>query len=215
MPQALALAAQTVATLALLVVLALNLFVLSLAFRNAARFGMRLVTTPSFRSASRTRRPASGRCWSVVAAVISVSCLCASSPAFAQQNNTDPGIATSRVGTALASHAPDTLRQFNASLVTLTNRVSQAVVQIMVTRYGPAIEESDRNNVSHQRKIGSGVIVDSEGYILTNAHVVEGAQRIRVVLPEPAGTSPLEMSAVGKRKIREMNGGIPCRTTRS
>jgi serine protease Do len=73
----------------------------------------------------------------------------------------------------------------------------------MVTGYGPAIEEGDRNNVSHQRKIGSGVIVDSEGYILTNAHVVEGAQRIRVVLPDPVSTSPLEMSAVGKRKVLE------------
>ena len=136
-----------------------------------------------------------------MAVVASVSCLCASTLAFAQRDKTDRNIDTSRVSTA--QHAPDTLRQFNASLVTLTNRVSQAVVQITVTGYATAIEESDRSNisVSHQRKIGSGVIVDSEGYILTNAHVVEGAQRIRVVLPDPASTSPLEMSAVGKRKV--------------
>jgi serine protease Do len=70
-----------------------------------------------------------------------------------------------------------------------------------VTGYGPALEEGDRYNVAHQRKIASGIIVDSEGYILTNAHVIEGAQRIRVVLPEPVGTSPLDMSAVGKRKV--------------
>jgi serine protease Do len=45
------------------------------------------------------------------------------------------------------------------------------------------------------------VIVDPTGYILTNAHVVEGAQRIRVALAEPPGVSPLEMSAVGRRKV--------------
>ncbi|MBV8803826.1 MAG: trypsin-like peptidase domain-containing protein [Sinobacteraceae bacterium] len=74
----------------------------------------------------------------------------------------------------------------------------------MVDGYGPSYEERIRNNVSsvaHQRTIGSGVIVDSEGYILTNAHVVEGAQRIRVVLPQPTAPSLLEMSALGKRKV--------------
>jgi hypothetical protein len=42
---------------------------------------------------------------------------------------TDRSIDTSRISTALASNAADTLRQFNASLVALTNRVSQAVVK--------------------------------------------------------------------------------------
>jgi len=45
-----------------------------------------------------------------------------------------------------------------------------------------------------------GVIVDGEGYIMTNAHVVEGAQRIRVVLPLPAGESPVTVP-IGKRQI--------------
>jgi serine protease Do len=132
-----------------------------------------------------------------MAAIVSVSCLCASSAAFGQEDT----LATARERTALSSHAPDTLRQFNASLVALTNRVSRAVVQIIVSGYGAAVEEPDRNNVSHQRKIGSGVVIDSDGYILTSAHVVEGAQRIRVALPEPPGTSPLQMPAVGRTKI--------------
>jgi serine protease Do len=33
------------------------------------------------------------------------------------------------------------------------------------------------------------VIVDANGYIMTNAHVVEGAQRIRVALPLPMSDS--------------------------
>lgn len=52
-----------------------------------------------------------------------------------------------------------------------------------------------------QRAIGSGVIVDPDGYIMTNAHVVEGAQRVRVVLPVPPSRSPLEIIPVGKRQV--------------
>ena len=33
--------------------------------------------------------------------------------------------------------------------------------------------------------IGSGVIVDPEGYIVTNAHVVKGAEKIEVIVPPP------------------------------
>jgi serine protease Do len=140
----------------------------------------------------------------VLAALVPVSCLCAFPVAFGQQGRVDRVIATSGERTSVASHAPDALRQFNTSLAALTNRVSRAVVQIMVTGYGPADEERGPNHVSlvaHQRSIGSGVIVDSDGYVLTNAHVVEGARRIRVALPEPVGASPLQMSPVGKRKV--------------
>ena len=37
--------------------------------------------------------------------------------------------------------------------------------------------------IGKQRTIGSGVIVDPEGYIVTNAHVVKGAEKIEVIVP--------------------------------
>lgn len=80
----------------------------------------------------------------------------------------------------------DALRQLNDSIEALVQHVSPSVVQIIVTGYG-STEESDRGQTSviigRQRAVGSGVIVDAEGYIVTNAHVVNGAEKIDVVVP--------------------------------
>lgn len=75
------------------------------------------------------------------------------------------------------------LNQFSSSVQALATRVSPSVVQVLVTRYGPR-DEGERTSlvVGKQQTIGSGVIVDPGGYIMTNAHVVEGAQTIRVKL---------------------------------
>src|SRR5487761_453871 len=52
-----------------------------------------------------------------------------------------------------------------------------------VTRYGPGEESPGASAVvTRQQNLGSGVIVDPDGYIMTNAHVVAGAQQIRVRL---------------------------------
>ena len=49
--------------------------------------------------------------------------------------------------------------------------------------------------IGRERSLGSGVIVDPDGYIITNAHVVKGAQRVRVVLtPTTAGDSQVRAS---------------------
>ncbi len=94
------------------------------------------------------------------------------------------------------------LGQLNTALENLAAKVSPAVVQILVTGYGPLHEEDKSQTalIVRQHAVGSGVIVDPNGYIMTNAHVVEGAQRIRVALPLPTGGSAV---AVGKRRILE------------
>jgi serine protease Do len=100
--------------------------------------------------------------------------------------------------------APGVLIQLNSALESLAARVSPAVVQILVTGYGP-LREQDRSQTAlivRQHAVGSGVIVDSNGYIMTNAHVVEGAQRIRVALPLPMSDSAGQVP-VGKRRILE------------
>ena len=95
------------------------------------------------------------------------------------------------------------LLQINNALEGLAAKVSPAVVQIQVTGYGPLHEEERTQTafIVRQRAVGSGVIVDPNGYIMTNAHVVEGAQRIRVALPLPADTG--RSVAAGRRRILE------------
>ena len=79
------------------------------------------------------------------------------------------------------------LAEFSRSLQDLSQRVSPSVVQIFVTGYS-APDEEDRSTTGEpvlERSSGSGVIVDADGYIVTNAHVVENALRLEVELPLP------------------------------
>src|SRR6267142_5408233 len=93
-----------------------------------------------------------------------------------------------------APASPTLLRELDSSLEKVVAKVSPAVVQIVVTGYGPLEDHghTDAAVIAREHAIGSGVIVDPDGYIMTNAHVVEGAQRIRVILPPPPTESPLE-----------------------
>ncbi len=96
-----------------------------------------------------------------------------SSPAFAQSGGRPPAAAS-------------LLRDLSASVEELTTRVSGSVVQVLVTGYG-AVDERSRGGetglvIGRQRSIGSGAIIDPDGYIITNAHVLAGARHVQVVL---------------------------------
>ena len=96
------------------------------------------------------------------------------------------GVAFHLLGQLSSNKAPlSVLDQFSDSIQAVSARVAPAVVQIEATRYGPH-EESLEGRVTvvvgKEQSIGSGVITSPDGYILTNAHVVSGAERIRVTL---------------------------------
>src|SRR5580692_600931 len=128
-------------------------------------------------------------------------------PAQASQKPADAAAAQKKASPApeaKASEPANVLVQLNGALESLAARVSPAVVQILVTGYGPLRDEEKSQTafIVRQKAVGSGVIVDSTGYIMTNAHVVEGAQRIRVALPLPMGDSAGQVP-IGKRRILE------------
>ena len=73
----------------------------------------------------------------------------------------------------------------SATVEATTRLANPAVVEIVTTAYrvgdGSVLRAADL--VTRQRASGSGVIVDPDGYIVTNAHVVGGAHRLRVEVP--------------------------------
>ena len=88
-----------------------------------------------------------------------------------------------RTGTDAAAREP--AAALSTALETTTALAASAVVQIFTTSYMPAAGLVPRTAdlVTTERASGSGVIVDPEGYIVTNPYVVRGAQRLRVAIP--------------------------------
>src|SRR5262250_2347279 len=78
--------------------------------------------------------------------------------------------------------------EMDKSFQELARRVSPAVVEVQVTGYGPSKEDprESSNVIGRQRGLGAGTIVEPDGYIITNYHVIKGADRVRVVLTPPA-----------------------------
>lgn len=102
------------------------------------------------------------------------------------------------------SRTTDELRKLNESVDALIKRISPSVVQILVTGYGP-LEEGEHGStatvIGRQRAIGSGFVIDSSGYIITNGHVVNGAQRVQVVIPAPNADGSLESTLSARTNI--------------
>lgn len=104
-----------------------------------------------------------------------VACLCAA---------TSPPAGVS----AQTRARPDTVADLSTSLEATARAAGPAVVEIFTTSYAAGDGQVPRANdlVIPERASGSGVIIDAEGYIVTNAHVVRGAQQLRVELPAQA-----------------------------
>jgi serine protease Do len=104
----------------------------------------------------------------------------------------------------------DAIHEMSASFESLARHVSPAVVEILVTGFGTDEEDEDDkgpSSVGRERSLGSGVIIDPDGYIITNNHVVKGADRVRVVLT-PSSADESQPAAVVRTKRRILNARI-------
>jgi serine protease Do len=161
---------------------------------------------PSFRCAHATRSAHTFLCQAILVVLVSSTSLIAQQPAAQKPANPPPDTHTEEKPQPKpdeSAPAAAALMQLNNALEGLAAKVSPAVVQILVTGYGPLHEENRTQTalIVRQSAVGSGVILDSSGYIMTNAHVVEGAQRIRVALPLPSDSG--RAVPVGKRHVLE------------
>nr|BBH92789.1 hypothetical protein KTA_09880 [Thermogemmatispora argillosa] len=100
-----------------------------------------------------------------------------------------------------------TLQTGSSSSNTTTKVVTtdEQAREAAIAKVQPAVVQINVSTASGASGIGSGVIIDKRGYIVTNYHVVENAQQIEVVMADGthltaqvAGTDPADDLAVVK-----------------
>ena len=103
-----------------------------------------------------------------------------------------------------AAPAPTGLERLSAEFTDLAARVSSSVVRIEARGLATGQGASGTNVVARSHAMGSGVVVDPEGYVVTNAHVVDGAERLEVFLLTPRPGPPSSI-------VRPRSRGVPAR----
>ncbi len=85
--------------------------------------------------------------------------------------------------------APADIQRLNDFMNGLAERMKPALVQVRVRRpadpdSAPGVPMPGQPNPDERRASGSGFIIRQDGYLVTNAHVVEEAERIQIQLSD-------------------------------
>jgi serine protease Do len=103
----------------------------------------------------------------------------------------------------------DPLDQLSTSLAQMVAKVAPAIVRVEAFGYSESNQDdegSETHLLSKMENVGSGIVFDADGYIVTNAHVVKGAKRVQVILDrkrplndpsrEPDAEEPFEAKVI-------------------
>jgi S1-C subfamily serine protease len=104
----------------------------------------------------------------------------ATSPAATPNSSTGAGTGTG-TGTNASGTSTDAAGQLSSAVRQVVQQVRPAVVQI--TNEQTQVDQFNQP-YTIPAGVGSGVIYDNQGHILTNNHVVEGAQKLTVSLTD-------------------------------
>jgi len=101
------------------------------------------------------------------------------------------------------ARSADALRLASGSIEALVQKVSKSVVQVVVSGYQP-LDSNGRTEVAlgRGRVIGSGVVIEESGYVMTHAHVVAGAERIQVILDHD------DVQTIGRQSSRQVDARL-------
>jgi serine protease Do len=117
-----------------------------------------------------------------------------------------PAQATAQARAEAVAKAPaPSLDRLNEDLRALSERVAPSVVQIVASGYSATSATGSVGAIKREQASGSGLAWTADGHIVTNAHVVEGAAAIHVLL-RPATTFREGGSILGPRSLRVPGG---------
>jgi S1-C subfamily serine protease len=93
-----------------------------------------------------------------------------------------PDMASS--GRSAATFASDfqLLDAYSQTVVRVAQNVSNAVAHLKVTK--PKTAQGPQNQPNNNGGTGSGFVISTDGFLVTNSHVINGAERIEAALPD-------------------------------
>jgi serine protease Do len=153
----------------------------------------------SVKSVVATRRPVPGKIIAIIVAAVVLVCFAAGftgAKIYGWLMAANIGNVTNHQTVANDGNKPVT--QEETDIASVVSKVSPSVVSILTTSQS----DSPYYGSQQQDSAGTGVIISKDGYVLTNKHVIDGAQTVQVVLSD--GTAYDNVKVLGSDPLNDV-----------